>query len=101
MGHILCTWARHLGAIVIGTVSTDAKAEIARNIGCHHVINFSTEDFVAGTCKITDGKGVDVVYQSIGKDTRLPAAGRHVRSLRQASGVHDPVRRIMPCPISS
>jgi NADPH:quinone reductase-like Zn-dependent oxidoreductase len=69
MGHILCPWARHLGATVIGTVSTDAKAEIARNLGCHHVINYSTEDFVAVTRKITDGKGVDVVYESIGKDT--------------------------------
>jgi NADPH:quinone reductase-like Zn-dependent oxidoreductase len=69
MGHILCPWARHLGATVIGTVSTDAKAEIARNLGCHHVINYSTEDFVSVTRKITDGKGVDVVYESIGKDT--------------------------------
>ncbi len=69
MGHILCPWARHLGATVIGTVSTDEKAEIARNLGCHHVINYTTEDFVAVTRKITDGKGVDVVYESIGKDT--------------------------------
>ena len=63
MGHILCPWARQLGATVIGTVSTDAKAEIARNLGCHHVINYSTEDFVAVTREITDGKGVDVVYE--------------------------------------
>ena len=69
MGHILCPWARHLGATVIGTVSTDEKAEIARNLGCHHVINYMTEDFVAVTRKITDGKGVDVVYELIGKDT--------------------------------
>ena len=69
MGHILCPWARHLGAIVIGTVNTDAKAEIARNLGCHYVINYSTEDFVAVTRKITGGRGVDVVYESIGKDT--------------------------------
>ena len=60
MGHFLCPWARHLGATVIGTVSTDLKAEIARNLGCHHVINYSTEDFVAVTREITDGKGVDV-----------------------------------------
>jgi NADPH2:quinone reductase len=69
MGHVLCPWARHLGATVIGTVSTDTKAEIARNLGCHHVINYSTEDFVAVTREITNGKGVDVVYESIGKDT--------------------------------
>ncbi len=96
MGHILCPWARHLGATVIGTVSTDAKAEIARNLGCHHVINYSTEDFVSVTRKITDGKGVDVVYESIGKDTLQ----RSLDCLRpvgmcaaygQASGVPDPI----------
>ena len=54
---------------MIGTVSTDEKAEIARNLGCHHVINYTTEDLVAVTRKITGGKGVDVVYESIGKDT--------------------------------
>ena len=99
MGHMLCPWARHLGATVIGTVSTDAKAEIARNLGCHYVINYSTEDFVAVTRKITDGKGVDVVYESIGKDTLQ----RSLDCLRlvgmcaaygQASGVPDPVRLV-------
>jgi NADPH:quinone reductase-like Zn-dependent oxidoreductase len=99
MGHILCPWARHLGATVIGTVSTDAKAEIARNLGCHHVINYSTEDFVAVTRKITDGKGVDVVYESIGKDTLQ----RSLDCLRlvgmcaafgQASGVPGPINLI-------
>ncbi len=72
------------------------KAEIARNLGCHHVINYSTEDFVAVTRKITDGKGVDVVYESIGKDTLQ----RSLDCLRlvgmcaaygQASGVPDPI----------
>ena len=99
MGHILCPWARHLGAIVIGTVSTDAKAEIARNLGCHHVINYSTEDFVAITREITDGRGVDVVYESIGKETLQ----RSLDCLRlvgmcaaygQASGVPDPIRLV-------
>jgi NADPH2:quinone reductase len=94
MGHILCPWVPHLGAPVIGTVSTDAKAEIARNLGCHHVINYLSEDFVAATRKITDGKGVHVVYESIGKVARLPAAARYVRSLRQASGVPDPINLI-------
>jgi NADPH:quinone reductase-like Zn-dependent oxidoreductase len=96
MGHILCPWARHLGATVIGTVSTDAKAEIARNLGCHHVVNYSTEDFVAVTREITGGRGVDVVYESIGKDTLQ----RSLDCLRlvgmcaaygQASGVPDPI----------
>jgi NADPH2:quinone reductase len=99
MGHILCPWARHLGATVIGTVSTDAKAEIARNLGCHHVINYSTEDFVAVTRKITDGKGVDVVYESIGKDTLqksldcLRLVGM-CAAYGQASGVPDPINLI-------
>jgi NADPH2:quinone reductase len=96
MGHILCPWARHLGATVIGTVSTEAKAEIAKGLGCHHVINYSTEDFVAVTRTITDGKGVDVVYESIGKNTLQ----RSLDCLRlvgmcaaygQASGVPDPI----------
>jgi NADPH2:quinone reductase len=96
MGHILCPWARHLGATVIGTVSTDAKAEIARNLGCHHVINYSTEDFVAVTRKFTDGKGVHVVYESIGKDT-LQSSLDCLRPVGmcaaygQASGVPDPI----------
>src|SRR3979411_967668 len=95
MGHILCPWARHLGATVIGTVSTDAKAEIARNLGCHYVINYSTEDFVAVTRKVTDGKGVDVVYESIGKDTLQRSLdclrlGGICAALGQASGVSPP-----------
>src|SRR6195256_4798352 len=96
MGHILCPWARHLGATVIGTVSTDAKAEIARDLGCHHVINYSTEDFVAVTRRITGGRGVDVVYESIGKDTLhrsldcLRPAGM-CAAYGQASGVPDPI----------
>ena len=81
---------------MIGTVSTDAKAEVARHLGCHHIINYSTEDFVAVTRKVTDGKGVDVVYESIGKDTLQ----RSLDCLRlvgmcaaygQASGVPDPI----------
>ena len=99
MGHILCPWARHLGATVIGTVSTDEKAEIARNLGCHHVINYSTEDFVAVTREITGGKGVDVVYESIGRDT-LQRSLDCLRPLGmcaaygQASGVPDPINLI-------
>lgn len=96
VGHILCPWARHLGAIVIGTVSTDAKAEIARKLGCHHVINYSTENFVTATRKFTDGRGVDVVYESIGKDT-LSMSLDCLRPIGMcaaygnASGVPDPI----------
>lgn len=69
MGHILCPWAKHLGAQVIGTVSSPAKAKIARDLGCDHVINYSEEDFAKRVHEITDGKGCHVVYESIGKDT--------------------------------
>jgi NADPH2:quinone reductase len=54
---------------MIGTVGSDAKAELAKAHGCTHVINYNKQDFVAEVKKITDGKGVPVVYDSIGKDT--------------------------------
>ena len=71
VGLIVCQWAKHLGATVIGTVSTDEKAELARANGCDHPIVYSREDFVARVKEITGGKGVDVVYDSVGKDTFL------------------------------
>lgn len=69
VGLIACQWAKHLGATVIGTVGTDAKAELAKAHGCDHPIVYSREDFVARTKEITDGQGVPVVYDSVGKDT--------------------------------
>jgi NADPH2:quinone reductase len=69
IGLILCQWARHLGATVIGTVSTDAKAELAKAHGCHHPIVYTREDFVARVKDITGGKLLPVVYDSVGKDT--------------------------------
>ena len=69
VGLIACQWARALGATIIGTVSSSEKAEIARDHGCTHVINSKTEDFVARVKAITSGRGCDVVYDSIGKDT--------------------------------
>lgn len=69
MGLILCRWANHLGATIIGTVSTPEKAEIARNAGCHHAVVRSERDFVKVCREVTDNKGVAVVYESIGKDT--------------------------------
>ena len=69
MGHMLCPWARHLGATVIGTVSTEEKAQIAEGLGCHHTINYSNEDFVERVREITGGEGVHVVYESIGRAT--------------------------------
>jgi NADPH2:quinone reductase len=96
MGHLLCPWASHLGATVIGTVSTEEKKRIALELGCHHVINYATEDFVDRVREITNGEGVHVVYESIGKATLK----RSLKCLRvrgmcaaygHASGAPDPV----------
>ena len=73
VGLIACQWAASLGATVIGTVSSAGKALIARAHGCAHVINIREEDVVAKVKEYTKGKGVDVVYDSIGKDT-FPAS---------------------------
>ncbi len=69
VGQILCQWAKALGATVIGTVGSDAKAVIAKKCGCKHVIVIPREDLVARVKAITKGKGVPVVYDGIGKDT--------------------------------
>ncbi len=71
IGLIACQWARALGVTVIGTVSTDEKAALATAAGCTHVINYKTENFVERVKELTGGKGVRVVYDSIGKDTFL------------------------------
>ncbi|ROR34112.1 quinone oxidoreductase family protein [Inmirania thermothiophila] len=69
VGLILCQWARHLGATVIGTVGSAEKAELARAHGCHHPVNYREEDFVARVRELTGGEGVPVVYDSVGRDT--------------------------------
>jgi len=69
VGLIACQWARALGVTMIGAVSTDEKAEIARANGCTHTIVTAREDIAARVREITDGKGVPVVYDSVGKDT--------------------------------
>lgn len=69
VGQIACQWAKALGAIVIGTVGSDAKAAIARELGCDHVINYSTENFVDRVREITSGVGVPVVYDGVGAAT--------------------------------
>lgn len=73
VGLIACQWAASLGATVIGTVGSAGKALIARAHGCTHVINYREEDFVTMVKAYTKGQGVDVVYDSIGKDT-FPAS---------------------------
>jgi len=69
VGLIACQWARHLGATIIGTVGSEDKAVLAREAGCTHVINYRNEDFVARVKEITGGKGCDVVYDGVGRDT--------------------------------
>jgi len=69
VGLILCQWAKHLGATVIGTVGTDEKAEIARQHGCDATIVYAREDFVAAVARLTQGAGVAAVFDSVGKDT--------------------------------
>jgi len=96
MGHVLCPWAKHLGATVIGTVSSAAKAEIAKQLGCDHVINYAKEDFAERVLKITDGEGCHVVYESIGKDTLQKSLDcLRIRGMcaayGHASGAPDPI----------
>jgi len=69
VGQILCQWARHLGATVIGTVGSEEKAALAKKAGCKHVVVTSKENFVERVKAITKGKGVPVVYDGVGKDT--------------------------------
>lgn len=69
VGKIFCQWASALGVRVIGTVSSEEKAVVARSAGCAHVINYSTEDFAARVLELTGGCGVKAVFDSVGKDT--------------------------------
>jgi NADPH2:quinone reductase len=69
VGLIACQWLAHLGVTVIGTVGSDAKAELARAHGCTHTIVYTREDFSARVRELTDGKGVPVVYDSVGRET--------------------------------
>jgi len=69
VGLIACQWARALGVTMIGTVGSDEKAVLAKENGCVHVINYNKENFVERVKEITEGKGVPVVYDSIGQDT--------------------------------
>lgn len=69
VGSIVCQWAKHLGAVVIGTVGSSEKAEIAKKLGCDHPVPYRDEDFSERAKEITGGRGVDVVYDSVGKAT--------------------------------
>jgi NADPH:quinone reductase len=69
VGLILCQWAKHLGATVIGTVGSDEKAKLAKAHGCDHPIVYTRDDFVKAVHEITGGKKLPVVYDGVGKDT--------------------------------
>ncbi len=69
VGLIACQWAKALGATIIGTVSSKEKADLARTNGCTHVIDYKLENFVERVKEITGGRGCDVVYDGVGRDT--------------------------------
>ena len=95
-GLIACQWLKHLGVTVIGTVGTREKAELAQAHGCDHPVVYTEESFVDRVKELTDGKGVPVVFDSVGKDTFddslecLQPRGLMV-SFGNASGAVDPV----------
>src|SRR3954469_8658994 len=96
VGLIMCQWAAALGANVIGTVSTEEKAELARAHGCAHPVIYSKQDFVAEVNRITDGAKLPVVYDSVGRDTFLKSLDcLKVRGLMvsfgNASGPPEPI----------
>jgi len=96
VGLIVCQWAKHLGATVIGTVSSDEKAAVARAHGCDHAIVYTREDFAERVREITNGEGVPVVYDSVGKATfegSLRCLRRRgvMASFGEASGDPDPM----------
>jgi NADPH:quinone reductase len=95
-GILLCQIAKIRGALVIGAVSTSAKAEVARAFGADHVVVYAQEDFEAAVKRISGGRGVDVVYDAVGLDTHV----RSMNSLRprgmfalygEASGLVPPI----------
>jgi len=96
VGSLLCQWGEALGATVIGTVSNEEKAAQAAEDGCHHPIIYTQESFVERVKEITKGQGVNVVYDSVGKDTfqgslECLASRGYMVSFGQSSGMVDPV----------
>jgi NADPH2:quinone reductase len=95
VGSLVSQWARHLGATVIGIVSTQEKAKLARSQGCHHVVMADNEDTAAAVRKLTGGEGVAAVYDGVGRDTffsSLDALRPHgvMVSFGNASGAVEP-----------
>ncbi len=96
VGQIFCQWAKSLGVKVIGTVGNDEKIDLAKKNGCNEVINYSKEDFAKKVMELTDGKGIPVVYDGVGKSTfEKSCECLHVRgtmiSFGNASGALEPI----------
>jgi NADPH:quinone reductase-like Zn-dependent oxidoreductase len=96
VGNLLCQWAGHLGATVIGTVGSREKARLALVRGCTHPIVYAQEDFVARAMEITQGRGCDVIYDAIGTDSvnrsfEALAVRGHIVSFGQAAGPLEPL----------
>jgi NADPH:quinone reductase-like Zn-dependent oxidoreductase len=96
VGQLLCQWARHIGATVIGTVGSQDKAKVARAAGCAYPIVYTESDFVARVFEITEGRGCNVVYDAVGADTFMKsyealATRGHLVSFGQASGPIPPI----------
>jgi NADPH:quinone reductase-like Zn-dependent oxidoreductase len=95
VGLMLCQWASHVGATVIGTARTDAQIELAKAAGCHHVIRYVSESVPHRVMELTGGRGVDVAYDGVGKQTfsgslaSLAFCG-HLVNYGQASGAIPP-----------
>jgi NADPH2:quinone reductase len=96
VGLLLVQWAKHLGATVIGTVSTDEKAKIANEAGADHVVLYTKQDFVAETKRITGGKGAELILDGVSKatfsgDLEAVALRGHIVVFGSASGAADPI----------
>jgi NADPH2:quinone reductase len=96
VGLLLVQWAKHLGATVIGTVSTEDKAAAARKAGADHVVLYTKQDFASETRRLTDGRGADLIIDGVGKSTfpgdlEAAAVRGHVVIFGAASGPADPI----------
>ena len=96
VGRMLCQTLRDIGALVIGTAGSPEKAAVARAAGCQEVVLYRDEDFVARVRSITEGRGVDIVYDSVGRDTFMGsldclAVRGHLVNFGQASGPVPPI----------
>jgi NADPH2:quinone reductase len=96
MGLLLVQWARHLGARVVGTVSTEEKAKAAREAGANEVILYTQHDFVAETKRLTNGHGADLIIDGVGKttfpgDLEAVALRGHIVIFGASSGAADPI----------